>query len=338
MKEHGSILRVLDGAMMRRRKRGLKVWSILPYRGPGSVGGCVYLSFLICVQASWSWTLVTGNAEFSPRDTAEGVVYDGKMWLSNGYYHGNVLTRDLWNSEDGESWTRVNDSTPYDGYSEMAVFEDKMWAVKGSVWSSTDGLEWIRVLDRTPFGERGYGELLVHKNRMWQLGSGPDVWSSTDGQRWIRVLEQAPYGDRSAAAGAVHDGKIWLLGGRTVQSNDPPEKGYKDFTTYNDVWCSEDGVDWKRVSENAPWNPRMWFPALSYADRLWIVGGFDNANNTNLGDVWYTKNGIDWSKMETETTFTPRHEPTCYVFKDRFWTVAGNSWPVLNDVWVRLQP
>jgi hypothetical protein len=43
---------------------------------------------------------VTSHASFSPRDTAEGAVFAGKMWLSNGYYHGNVVSRDLWGSSD----------------------------------------------------------------------------------------------------------------------------------------------------------------------------------------------------------------------------------------------
>jgi hypothetical protein len=255
------------------------------------------------------------------------------MWLSNGYYHGNALTRDLWNSSDGESWNRINDHTPYDGYSEMVVYEDRMWAVKATVWSSTDGVFWTQVGGRTPFGERGYGEVVVHRGRMWQLGSGPDVWSSTDGARWDRVLDSAPYGDRSAAAVAVYEGKIWLMGGRSLEANDPVEKGYENFTTYNDVWCSEDGVRWELVLEEAPWNPRMWFPAQDFRNRLWILGGYDNVNHANLGDVWSTVNGEDWVKREGQTPFSPRHEPTCYVFKGSFWLVAGNSWPVQSDVW-----
>ena len=124
-----------------------------------------------------SWVKVTGEAAFSPRDTAEDLVYQGKMWISNPYYHGNKLTRDLWNSSDGKTWTLVNDSTAYDGYSELAVYKDKMWAVKGSVWTSTDGKTWERVLEKTPFGKCGYGEVVVFKGKMWHLGSGPGVWN-----------------------------------------------------------------------------------------------------------------------------------------------------------------
>ena len=279
------------------------------------------------------WVCVTEHAAFSIRDTAEPVVFDGKMWLSNGYYNGNVLTRDLWSSGDGKTWTLVNTATPYDGYSELVAYKGRMWAVKGSVWSSTDGVHWIQECPQTPFGVQGYGELVVFKDRMWQLGGGEDVWSSSDGKQWTCVTEKAPYGKRSAAAVAAFNGRLWLMGGHINAPRVPPEKHYPGFSTFNDVWRSTDGANWECVLEHAPWAPRMWFVAETYKDRLWIIGGFDNVHGANFGDVWYTDDGRAWRQFESPTVFSPRHEPTTYVYKDRLWVVAGNSWPLMNDVW-----
>lgn len=280
-----------------------------------------------------TWTLLRAEAAFSPRDTAEEAVFKGYLWLSNGYYHGNVLSRDLWRSKDGVEWARVSDATPYDGYSELAVFQDALWAIKGSVWRSEDGETWTQVLAETPFGVRGYGEVVVFQDALWQLGSGPDVWRSTDGADWTRVVEAAPFGDRSAAAVTVFAGKLWLLGGKTPGANDPPEQGYKDTTTHNDVWCSADGITWERVLEHAPWTPRQWFPAVVHRDRLWIIGGYDNVNGANLNDVWYSEDGKTWRQLEATPVFAPRHEPTVYTHEGRLLVVAGNTWPVVNDVW-----
>jgi hypothetical protein len=282
---------------------------------------------------SGTWELITEEAAFSPRDTAEDFIFDAKMWLSNGYYHGNVLHRDLYRTADGATWEQVSDATPYDGYAEMAVYDGKVWAIKGSTWNSEDGENWTQVLAKTPFGARGYGELVVHGGKMWQLGSGIDVWNTTDGINWTCVNSDVPYGKRSAAAVTVFDGKLWVMGGYISQPNDPPEKGYKDFTTYNDVWCSADGITWERVCEHAPWVPRQWFISKVYAGKMWIIGGYDNRNEKNLGDVWYTEDGITWDELKSDPTFSDRHEPTCYVFDGSLWVVAGNSWPVKNDVW-----
>jgi hypothetical protein len=280
-----------------------------------------------------SWVLVTPKAAFSPRDTAEDLVYDGKMWISNAYYHGNKLTRDLWCSRDGVTWSRVLADTPYDGYSELVVYKDKMWAIKGSVWSSTDGVKWRRVAERTPFGARGYGEAIVFRGKVWQLGSGQDVWNTTDCIDWKCVTKKAPYGKRAASAVVAFKDKLWLMGGRTPGANTPPEKGYKDVTTHNDVWCSADGKRWTRVIEHAPWPTRQWHISKVYRDRIWVIGGHDNVNSKNFGDVWWTTDGKTWQRFASKTQFSPRHEVTCYVFDDSLWVVAGNAWPVQNDVW-----
>lgn len=279
------------------------------------------------------WERVLEHAAFSPRDTAEDAVFHGRLWLSNGYYHGNVLTRDLWSSPDGLAWTRVSEATPYDGYSELVNYHDKLWAIKGSVWSSPDGETWTKVLDRTPFGIRGYGECVVFHDCIWQLGCGDDVWSTTDGVNWVCELDDAPFGNRAAAAVTVFQDHLWLLGGRTGEPNDPPEKGYAQFTTHHDVWRSADGRTWERVLEAAPWAPRQWFPAVVYRDRIWLIGGHDNVNSANLGDVWWSTDGVAWTQHGATPVFSPRHEPTPYVFDGSLWIVAGNSWPVQNDVW-----
>jgi hypothetical protein len=279
------------------------------------------------------WELITDSAQWGIRDTAEPFVLDGRLWLSNGYYNGNVLYPDLWSSKNGRHWRMDIEKTPYWAYAEMVVYEGRVYAVKGDVWVSDDGKSWERILEQTPFGVRGYGETLVHNGKIYQLGSGDDVWTSTDGVNWECIADDLPYGSRAGSAVASFDGKLWLMGGRVGIPNDPPEAHYKDWTTYNDVWCSEDGVTWERVLEHAPWIPRTWFVAESYRDRLWIIGGFDNVNQANFAEIWYTDDGVTWHQMPTPEGFLPRHEPTTWIFEDSLWIAGGNNWPLLNDVW-----
>lgn len=280
-----------------------------------------------------AWQLMSPVCAFSIRDTAEPVVFKGAMWLSNGYANSGVLDRDLWRSTDGVNWTRVLEKTPYDGYSEMTLYRDKLWAVKGSVWNSDDGVNWTQVCEKTPFGTRGYGELVVFKGRMWQLGSGNDVWHSEDGAHWECAIADAPFGPRYGSAVAVYADKLWLMGGATNQSSDPPEKHYPKYTTHNDVWCSEDGARWTRVAEHAPWAQRMWFVAVEYVGKLWIIGGFSNREKVNFAEAWHTTDGLAWTPCVSEPMFSPRHEPSPFVYNGSLWVIAGNSWPLTNDSW-----
>lgn len=279
------------------------------------------------------WEQVAGPCAFSIRDTAEPFLFRDMMWLSNGYEKSGVLVRDLWRSADGITWIRVLENTPYNGYSEIVLYHDRLWAVKGSVWNSDDGIVWKQVSPKTPFGSRGYGELVVFKDRMWQLGSGRDVWHTQDGANWECAQADAPFGDRYASAVAVYDGRLWLMGGATNQSANPPEMHYAKYTTHNDIWCSGDGNTWTRVQEHAPWAPRMWVVAAVYAGRLWIIGGFSNRQKINFADAWSTKDGLSWQAHISAPMFSPRHEVSPFVYRGSLWVVAGNSWPLTNDVW-----
>jgi hypothetical protein len=131
----------------------------------------------------------------------------------------------------------------------------------------------------------------------------------------------------------VFNGKIWVMGGCVSKPNTPPEKGYPKITTLNDVWSSPDGVKWTRIVEHAPWAPRMWIGSQTYAGKMWILGGFDNVHHLNFSDVWTSTDGQHWERSAKKPGFSARHEPTCYVYAGSLWLVAGNSWPVLNDVW-----
>ncbi len=279
------------------------------------------------------WEIVILHAPFRERDSGEGFIFKDQLWLSNGYYHGNILFKDLWKSNDGLNWVKVLDNTPYDGYSEIVVFQNALYAVKESVWRSFDGITWNCIANTTPFGMRGYGETVVFQNALWQLGSGSDIWRSNDGISWSCVVNTAPWGNRYASSVIVFDNYIWILGGKTDGTNTPPELGYSNFTTHNDVWRSADGITWELVLQNAPWPPRMWFNSEVYRNRLWVFGGYDNVNYSNLSDVWYSEDGISWYQYASNNVFSPRHEATSYAWQDKLWVVAGNSWPVLNDVW-----
>jgi hypothetical protein len=50
------------------------------------------------------WTLVASPADFPPRSSHAGVVYDGRMWIMGGMKDGGGELSDVWWSKDGETW------------------------------------------------------------------------------------------------------------------------------------------------------------------------------------------------------------------------------------------
>jgi hypothetical protein len=229
------------------------------------------------------------------------------------------------------------------------VFNDRMWLLGGwyngrlpghrasnEVWSSTDGKTWDLVTNQAGWSPRLAAGAVAFKGRLWILGGTEnyyfgddkslknDVWSSPDGKTWTRVVEQAPWSPRAYHAAVVHGGKIWVLGG----GNYVPT-----YHAQNDVWSSADGVHWEQATEHAPWPPRLWFSAVDFRDRLWVLGGWSNNPSKNWGDVWHSKDGKTWTELRSNVVWKERHEHSAYVFQDKLWVAGGHAKPLNSEVW-----
>jgi hypothetical protein len=296
------------------------------------------------------WTLVTEEAGWQPRDSAGEYVYDNQLWVMGGWFTPREPNpRDVWKSPDGKQWTRVLETAPWE-YSDLPaslVFRDKMWMMGGrklpgtevtnEVWASEDGAQWQKV------GQAGWSPRLapgfaVFQDKMWILGGTSDyyqnndqtlmndVWSSADGRQWKLETADAGWAKRTHGQAAAFDGKLWILGGG---------QRAPDVVVRNDVWSSEDGVHWKQVTESAPWEPRLWFSSLVYRDRMWVLGGWSDAQG-NFEDVWYTQDGKNWTQLKSDVVWSKRHELSAFVFQDKIWVTAGAAGPdniLSGQVW-----
>lgn len=282
-----------------------------------------------------TWRQVQPNAPFLPRDSAGELVFRDRIWLFGGYTP--KVINDVWSSLDGIDWKKTGAIPNESGVNIPVnfVYDDKMWVVcnDGQLFASSDGVVWNLVTDSAPWAGRYAAGGIVFAEKMWVMGGRKastlfnDVWSSTDGIDWTLETGNAPWSKRQLFSMlAVHDGKMWVIGGGITT--------YHPFKAYRDVWSSLDGKTWTRVTEEAPWPPRIWSASVVYRNRLWVLGGF-RAEPTwnNFGDVWYSADGANWSDLVGETIWSPRHEISAYVHAEKLWVVAGNSWPLKNDVW-----
>lgn len=314
-------------------------------------------------QSSYSWTKVTGNAAFAPRDGAGALVFKGKMWIIGGWNPSDSINfprscaNDVWNSTDGANWTLVkpntfgthafNPDTDWEGrhYAGYVVFKNRMWIIGGDclqgyyqsdVWNSADGRTWQRVSQTVPWGPRFLQHTLVYKGLIWVFGGQTlpqfapaeegffdDVWNTADGIHWHKV-------ERAGAA--------WLsrgmMGGAVAGDRiwilgggtyDTPESPERRF--YNDVWSSTDGAHWQCATQSASWEPRQMHDVAVFDGKLWVLEGYDGANRN---DVWYSSDGSDWRELP-DTPWQPRHAASVFVYNNALWVVAGNN--MESDVW-----
>jgi hypothetical protein len=303
-------------------------------------------------QPGPDWVQITERAGWQPRDSQGEVVYRDQLWILGGWFNSYAAPpRDVWSSLDGKNWRLVQETAPWK-HSDLPmtlVFADKMWfmggwyngrlpghAASNEVWCSTDGAAWELTTPSAGWSPRIAAGAVVFRDRMWILGGTEnyyfgdanslknDVWSSADGKEWTLVTAHAGWSPRAYHAAILHDDRIWVCGG----GNYLPE-----YHALNDVWCSEDGVHWNEVTHAAPWSPRLWFSAVVYRDRIWVLGGWSNNPSTNWGDVWYSQDGRHWQEQKSAVIWKPRHEHSAYVFQDRIWVAGGHAAPLSSEVW-----
>jgi len=265
-------------------------------------------------RQAYVWTPVTLEAAFAARDGAGALSFRGKLWLLGG-----------WNPGDRLHFPQICNS---------------------EVWSSENGLTWALEVQQAPWEGRHTAGYAVHAGKMWIVGGDAnqkhyqnDVWSSEDGVQWQLVNEHVPWAQRVLHHTVVHDGRIWVMGGQTLPQFAPE---VQEEIFHNDVWASEDGVDWTRVCEHAPWTPRgMIGGSAVHRGRIWILGGgtYDTPHfdRNYYSDVWSSTDGVEWQRHVEFAPWAPRQYHEVAAFDDRLWVMEGyDGHGNRKDVWYSL--
>lgn len=133
------------------------------------------------------------------------------------------------------------------------------------------------------------------------------------------------------AGTTVREDAMWVVGGwRLVNGT--------EHQIFNDVWRSRDGMEWRLVLAEAPWQARCYHSVVSFQGYIWIFGGYIVKPPTNvLGDVWRSRDGIEWEQVTADAPWEDREHMGCVVFKDKVYLLGGVTYGppfhCFRDVW-----
>ncbi len=306
----------------------------------------------INAQGNLNWVKVTDQAGWQPRDSQGELVFKNRLWILGGWFNSyKPCPRDVWSTGDGKEWKLVQKEAAWkhSDLSMSVVFKDKMWLMGGwyngrlpnhsssnHVWCSDDGVMWEQVTSNAGWSPRVAAGIVVFKGKLWILGGiedyyfgdekslKNDVWYSSDGKEWIQATDSAGWSPRAYHQVVVFNDKIWVFGGGNYVPN---------HTAFNDVWSSDDGINWLKVTSSAAWAPRLWFSSVVYHNRIFVLGGWSKSHD-NFGDVWYSEDGSKWTELKSNVIWKARHEHSTFVFQDKIWVAGGLVRPHLsNEVW-----
>lgn len=238
------------------------------------------------------------------------VTADGTIWVMGGNDGLGDELSDTW-SYDGATftWSNANPLAEFPArhfHSSVVTADGKIWVIGGidgsgnalnDVWSY-EGTTWTNANPPTNFPARYGHSSVVFDGKIWVIGGTDDsvgtyndVWNSTDGITWYQANASAGFLPRYGHSSVVfNDGsgdKIWVIGGTDGSQ------------VFNDVWYSEDGIIWTQATASAPFLARYGHTSVPFDNRMWVIGGNDNAGGV-FKDVWYST-----TPPPTVTSITP---------------------------------
>tara|TARA_B100000029_G_scaffold17667_1_gene18050 strand:- start:464 stop:1174 length:711 start_codon:yes stop_codon:yes gene_type:complete len=159
-----------------------------------------------------------------------------------------------------------------------------------------------------------------YNGRLPGHSASSQVWSSTDGKTWTQATKQAGWSPRIASAIVEFRNRMWILGGT--------ENYYfgDQASLKNDVWSSDDGKHWTRVTEHAGWSPRAYHQAAVLGNRLYVFGGGNYVPKYEaFNDVWSTEDGKTWRQETSHADWHPRLWFSATVYRGHMWVMGGWS-------------
>jgi hypothetical protein len=176
----------------------------------------------------------------------------------------------------------------------------------------SDEYVWSNVTPQAEFPQGyNYPVFVLEDKSLLALNSGG--WASKDGKNWTKTgLPES--GLNSAYQKFVQfNGAIYALG--TMQGN------YLNFKLSTKISRTRDGKTWETLAEKSNLPERVFYGAVVFKDKIWLVGGWDGKRYYN--DVWSSEDGVNWTRASEKTNWSPRNVAKIFVFKDQIWMIGG---------------
>lgn len=312
---------------------------------------------------------LTGLPSFNSFSTA---FFKGKLYILGAYYPNGTSTTgvayyELYTSNDGGKWTKVNTNPNVVGGfgAKLVVFNEKLYAIGGArlwgvdvnggaressaswrIMSSLDGTEWTDLTPgqlNQPTG-RMFPQVVVHNGRIIlrrgkMIGFGmiqninhSDTYQTTDGTIWTRVNPNTTTAtNRNDDAMFSFNNKLWIAGGYPNFISESNMRG--------DLWSSSDnGATWIQESAVSGTDlTRFGHEVVSYGGKLYMIGGekLVGTVRTGIRDVMSSTNAINWTSLpaslQLPVAFTTRIYPNVVMGNnDLIWIIGGYAGSIGN--------
>lgn len=272
------------------------------------------------------------DGPFPVRDSAHGAVFDGRLYLSGGFFDSVYQQQqnlypsynyfDLWNTasdESGTSWNSApieecNGDVAFDGnsyapcwdsFSALVVWQNQLLELGSSVFSSSDGTTWVNQASHNG-GNSTPTQIAPDENAARAVVAGANLFylqlePVVDVQIQTPISSKGtPWNDLGSPSGmqprcgaAVFATSDGKMWVEGGRDAVPDCDNSPDYT--HDIWSSSDGVHWTKAPKAPEWPPRQWpCTATDSAGTTWLAGGYSvDFGSASPGEVRFESNLAD---------------------------------------------
>ena len=172
---------------------------------------------------------------------------------------------------------------------------------------------WSEITPKAGFPQGyNYPVYVLESGNLLALNQGG--WLSKDGVNWTKT-DLPESGLNSAYQKYVQfKGAIYALGAM--------RRNYLGFTISKVILRTTDGKAWETVAEKSNLPDRIFYGAVVFKDKIWLVGGYDGKDYHN--DVWNSVDGVNWKQVVGKTNWSPRNT-SVIVFKNKMLLLGGGA-------------
>jgi hypothetical protein len=168
------------------------------------------------------------------------------------------------------------------------------------------------VTDNAAFpGAYNFSVFTMH-NQMWAFHHQGN-WYSTDGRTWTKSELPISGLNNGYQKYVQFNDAIYALG--TMEGN------YTDMRLSSRIVRTSDFRQWQVVAETSELPARVFYGAVVFDNKIWLMGGFDGQRYYN--DVWNSSDAVHWTRVTESAAWSARTIGAAVVFKNRLWIIGG---------------
>jgi leucine-zipper-like transcriptional regulator 1 len=136
-----------------------------------------------------------------------------------------------------------------------------------------------------------------------------ESWSTTDLVDWKFEHTSAVFSPFRPGRMISFNGKLWVLG--------------TGMDGKFQAWSSPTGDEWTPLAGSDAVGKRTFFNVAIHDNRLWVQGGYANADPFDrTNDIWST-DGATWTRATADATFESRVFNAMFAMNGKLWVMGG---------------